>query len=261
MKPLLLVFVVCPLIGTAASLTALLAHLPNSQVNAVQTDVAGNIYISGFQGTLPAAHAFVDKLSPTGNVLYSTTFAGSNTDVAAAIAVDSTGAAYILGQTTSPDFPVTSGALQTTLQATNGQGFVAKVDPSGKVVYATFIGGSALIDPGTNGLALDSAGEAIISGQTIGGVFPTTAGAPFTTTDGNTFFVMKIDATGGSFSRRSAASAASSLWMFRAVSTSPARSSARTARFPSRQARFREPFNCKHAAGARNCPPPAPTNT
>jgi uncharacterized protein (TIGR03437 family) len=197
MKPLLLVFVVCPLIGTAASPTALLAHLPNSQVNAVQTDVAGNIYISGFQGTLPAAHAFVDKLSPTGNVLYSTTFAGSNTDVAAAIAVDSTGAAYILGQTTSPDFPVTSGALQTTLQATNGQGFVAKVDPSGKVVYATFIGGSALIDPGTNGLALDSAGEAIISGQTIGGVFPTTAGAPFTTTDGNTFFVMKIDATGG----------------------------------------------------------------
>jgi uncharacterized protein (TIGR03437 family) len=196
MKPSLLVLVVCPLTAAAAP-TASLAHLANGQVSAVKTDVAGNIYIAGFQGALPAAHAFVAKLSATGNAIYSTTFAGSKTDVAVAIDVDSTGAAYILGQTTSTDFPVTAGALQTTLQATSGQGFVAKVDPSGRVVYATFIGGSALIDPGTNGLVVDSAGEVLVSGQTVGGAFPTTAGAPFTSTDSNTFFVMKIDATGG----------------------------------------------------------------
>ena len=44
---------------------------------------------------------------------------------------------------------------------------------------------------------MDSAGDAFISGQTIGGVFPTTPGAPFNSTDTNTFFVMKLDPTGG----------------------------------------------------------------
>lgn len=197
MKRLLLAFAVCQSIAHAAGTSTTLAQLPNSTVSAVTTDAAGNIYIAGYQGTLPASDAFVAKLSPTGTVLYSTAFAGSQTDVAVAIGVDSTGAAYISGQTTSPDFPVTPGALQTTLQTTSGQGFVAKVDPNGKVIYATFIGGSALIDPGLNGLVVDSAGEAIISGQTVGGVFPTTAGAPFTSTDGNTYFVMKLDVTGG----------------------------------------------------------------
>jgi uncharacterized protein (TIGR03437 family) len=197
MKPSPLVFAVCSLMVGAAAPTITLSHLPNSTVTAATIDATGNIYIAGYQGTLPAADAFVAKLSPTGTVLYSTTLAGSQTDVAVAIDIDSTGAAYISGQTTSPDFPVTAGALQTTLQAPSGQGFVAKVDAQGKVVYATFIGGSALIDPGLNGLAVDSAGEAIISGQTVGGVFPTTPGAPFNSTDANTFFVMKLDVTGG----------------------------------------------------------------
>jgi uncharacterized protein (TIGR03437 family) len=197
LRPSLLAFAVSSLIAHAAAPGAVLAHLPNSTVTAIQTDAAGNIYIAGYQGTLPAADAFVAKLSSTGAALYSTTFAGSQTDVAVAIAIDSAGAAYISGQTTSPDFPVTPGALQTTLQTTSGQAFVAKVDPNGKAVYATFIGGSALIDPGLNGLVVDSAGEAIVSGQTIGGAFPTTPGAPFTSTNVNTFFVVKLDVTGG----------------------------------------------------------------
>jgi len=197
MRSLLLVFALCSLIARAAAPATTLAHLPNSAVTAVKTDAAGNIYIAGYQGTLPAADAFVAKLSPTGTILYSTTFAGSQTDVAVAIDIDSAGAAYISGQTTSPDFPVTPGALQTAFQAASGQAFVAKVDAQGKVIYATFIGGSALVDPGLNGLAVDSAGEAIISGQTVGGVFPTTPGAPFNSTDINTFFVMKLDPTGG----------------------------------------------------------------
>jgi uncharacterized protein (TIGR03437 family) len=197
MRPSLLAFAVCPLIAHAAPSATALAHLPNSTVSAAKTDSAGNIYIAGYHGTLPAAHAFVAKLSATGTVLYSTAFAGSQTDVAVAIDIDSTGAAYISGQTTSPDFPVTSGALQTSFQAASGQAFVAKVDAQGKVVYATFIGGSALIDPGFNGLLVDSAGEPFISGQTVGGVFPATPGAPLNSTDTNTYFIMKLDVTGG----------------------------------------------------------------
>jgi hypothetical protein len=121
MKPLLLVFAVS-LIARAASPVTTLANLPNSIVNAATTDAAGNIYIAGSQGasgTQATYDAFVAKLSPNGKILYSTTFCGSSFDSAAAIAVDSTGAAYVLG--TSPM-----------------QGFAAKVDPNGKVVYATY---------------------------------------------------------------------------------------------------------------------------
>ena len=110
-------------------------------------DAAGNIYIAGFHGTVGAPDsydAFVAKLSPDGSkVLYSTNFAGSKSDFVSALEIDSPGAAYVFGQTQSPDFPVTPGALQATLLARLGQGFVVKVDTQGKVVYATLIGGSA----------------------------------------------------------------------------------------------------------------------
>ena len=197
MKLSLLVIAASAMLSAASSPTATLAHLPNSLVNAVKADAAGNIYIAGSQGTPALAHAFVAKLNPAGNILYSTSLAGTNNDSAVAIDLDSTGAAYILGQTLSPDFPVTPGALQPTLQAVSGQGFVAKVDPTGKVVYATYIGGSSEIFPRGFGLAVDSAGDAIVSGQSIGGVFPSTPGAPITSTDTNAFFVMKLDPTGG----------------------------------------------------------------
>ena len=164
----------------AAGPSTTLAHLPNTGINAVNVDASGNIYIAGYQGTVgsPGTYdAFVAKLSPDGSkVLYSTRFAGSKSDYVAALDIDSTGAAYIFGQTQSPDFPVTAGALQTTMLAQYDQGFVAKVDAQGKVVYATLIGGSADIYPSPGGLLVDAAGEAIVSGQN---------------------FVMKLDAGGG----------------------------------------------------------------
>jgi hypothetical protein len=84
-------------------------------------DAAGNIYIAGFHGTVGAPDsydAFVAKLSPDGSkVLYSTNFAGSKSDFVSALEIDSPGAAYVFGQTQSPDFPVTPGALQATLLA------------------------------------------------------------------------------------------------------------------------------------------------
>jgi uncharacterized protein (TIGR03437 family) len=190
------------LITRAASPLTTLATLPNSTVNAVTTDAAGNIYVAGGQ-VLAASHkAFVAKLSPAGQTLYSTTFTGSGFNGASAIAVDSSGAAYIFGETSSPDFPVTPGALQTTLQAARMQGFAAKVDPAGKVVYATFIGGSSDIGPAANGILVDSAGDAILSGGTAtngmpgSAAFPVTPGAPYTSTDSSTYFVMKLDPPG-----------------------------------------------------------------
>jgi hypothetical protein len=164
-------------------------------------DAAGNIYIAGFHGTVGAPDsydAFVAKLFPDGSkVLYSTNFAGSKSDYVSALEIDSTGAAYVFGQTQSPDFPVTPGALQATLLARVGQGFVAKVDTQGKVVYATLIGGSANVNSTGGGLVVDAAGEVYASGETNGDGFPATPGAPFINRDSATFFVTKLDASGG----------------------------------------------------------------
>jgi len=70
-------------------------------------------------------------------------FAGSKSDFVSALEIDSPGAAYVFGQTQSPDFPVTPGALQATLLPRLGQGFVVKVDTQGKVVYANADPGAA----------------------------------------------------------------------------------------------------------------------
>jgi len=164
----------------ASAPSTILAHLPNTGINAVKVDASGNIYIAGYQGTVGSSDsydAFVAKLSPDGSkILYSTRFAGSKWDSVAALDIDSAGAAYVFGQTQSPDFPVTAGALQTTMLAQYDQGFVAKVDAQGKVVYATLIGGSADIYPSPGGLLVDAAGEAVVS---------------------DSDFVMKLDAGGG----------------------------------------------------------------
>src|SRR5580692_985761 len=122
-----LLLLLLSMIARAAAPTTL-ANFPNSIVYAVQTDAAGNIYVAGLQGNFAKADPFVAKLSPTGQTLYSTTFAGSNFGIAWAIAVDSSGAAYVFGNTNSPDFPVTPGAMQTSMQG-QFQGFVAKLNP------------------------------------------------------------------------------------------------------------------------------------
>src|SRR5438093_13455461 len=89
-----------------------LAHFSNTSITAMKVDVAGNIYLAGFQGMAGKSEtydAFITKLSPDGSkILYSTRFAGSSTDYAVALDIDSTGAAYIFGLTSSTDFPVTS---------------------------------------------------------------------------------------------------------------------------------------------------------
>src|SRR5215471_11598293 len=91
----------------AAGTPTVLAHLPNTAVHVAKVDAAGNIYLAGSQGD-PAAmnsqDAFVAKLTPDGStVVYSAKIGGSHFESAFSLDVDSTGAAYILGQTQSPD--------------------------------------------------------------------------------------------------------------------------------------------------------------
>lgn len=102
---------------------------------------------------------------------YSTLLDGTPAVPFGGIAVDSGGNAYVTGGTLDSAFPVTSGAFQTTLNGTSNV-YVTKLNPQGTgAVYSTYIGGSGY-DTG-NAIALDSAGDAYVTGSTSSSDFPT----------------------------------------------------------------------------------------
>src|SRR5204863_5710679 len=90
--------------------------------------------------------AYVAKLASDGSALAYLSFTGGSfDDVGAAIAVDAAGDAFILGQTTSDDLPVTAAALQSSRRGpyNSEDNFVMKIGPSGStILYATYLGGS-----------------------------------------------------------------------------------------------------------------------
>jgi hypothetical protein len=114
--------------------------------------------------------AFIAKLNPTGSALvYSTFLGGSKFDEGNNIAVDSTGCAYVVGSTSSGDFPTTNP-----LQRKHGKydAFVAKLNPTGSaLVYSTFLGGNK--NDNGYGVAIDGAGNAYVTGSTVSIDFPT----------------------------------------------------------------------------------------
>jgi uncharacterized protein (TIGR03437 family) len=116
------------------------------------------------QGPPPAQcnHGFVSKLSPDGQLVYSTYLGGSGADNSDAIAVDGAGEAYVAGNTSSSDFPAA-----TPLRAFGGEvGFLAKLNAAGNaLLYSTPFGANNAT--GTVGLALDGAGNAYIAGGNL----------------------------------------------------------------------------------------------
>src|SRR5947207_82782 len=85
--------------------------------------------------------AFLMKLDPSGNILYSTYLGGSLDEEDKGVDVDAMGNAYVAGYTNSRNFPVTQNAFQ---NKTRGErdAFLSKFDRSGKLAYSTYIGGN-----------------------------------------------------------------------------------------------------------------------
>ena len=157
--------------------------LPDSMmaVNGIAVDAQGNAYIAGATsaGYDPthgvSMHASVVKLSADGStVLYQKVLAGSDQDSATSVAADAAGNVYLTGLTSSPDFPVTAGVLQPQL-AGRQNAFVTKLDPTGKVGFSTYLGGSA--KDGGAAIQVDDSGNIYVAGPATSPNFPTTAGS------------------------------------------------------------------------------------
>jgi predicted outer membrane repeat protein len=129
-------------------------------------------------------------------LLYSTFIGGAYSDSAYEIFVDSLGQAYITGYTASLDFPVSSGAYDTTYNW-NGDVFVTKLNQNGNgIIYSTYIGTDDEEEEG-RAIAVDASGNAYITGYTISPNFPTTPGAYDTTYNSiGDVFLLKLNSTG-----------------------------------------------------------------
>ncbi len=200
--------------GSALVYGTYLGGTGNDYAAGIAIDSAGDLYITGmtgsadfpvtagaFETTLPSPmlwSAFAAKLNPSGSsLIYATYLGGSYYDSGTAIRVDAQGDAYLLGAAGSSDFPVTSGAFQSTMS--QGQwlpgsvtaGFLSKLNPSGSaLVYSTYLSGADAFD-------IDSAGDAYVTGQAATG-FPVTSGAlqPCLAGGGMDLFVASFDPQG-----------------------------------------------------------------
>lgn len=127
---------------------------------------------------------------------YSTYLGGNSDDSTGGISVDSSGCAYVVGTTRSPNFPSTPGAFQPLYSFFDV--FVTKLSADGSaLVYSTFVGGQNA--DFASGIAIDSFNNSYITGATNSIDFPTTLGVFQTSNRGYTdSFVAKIDSSGSS---------------------------------------------------------------
>lgn len=176
--------------------------------NGIAVDSNGDAYVAGqtlspnfptmnpFQSTDQGqSSAFVSKISAGGTALaYSTYLGGSGYDLAYAIAVDSSGDAYVAGSTGSTNFP-TVNPLQQVYGGGAFDAFITEFNPSGSaLVYSTYLGGK-LEDDG-NGITVDSSGNVYLTGYTLSTNFPLQNPFQKRLAGAGDVFVSKISANG-----------------------------------------------------------------
>ncbi len=195
--------------GTSLLYATYIGGNSDDRAAAIAIDSSGEAYVTGSTGSTNfplmspissklggGRDAFALKLSAIGNtLLYSTYLGGTNTDWGYGIAVDASGNAYIAGDTMSANFPIL-GAAQSTFGG-NQDAFVTKLNPSGSIVYSTFLGGSGVDHVG--GIALDSSANAYIAGGTTSTNFPVVGPIQAANRGSEDAFLTKLNAAGSRF--------------------------------------------------------------
>lgn len=200
-----------PLIAELTAVTRWRLLYGGDAATDIAVDENGAAYVAGAswrvwideEGGPGWARAFVaslTKVSPEGQKVFTTYLNGGG---ALGVAIDSTGAAYLTGVAYLDDFPVSKNAFQRHPGASEiADAFVTKIDPTGRVVYSTRLGGGRN-DQGS-GIDVDAAGNAYVTGATRSGPeapFPTTPGALRTRLELHDYwdaFVTKVDPSGSS---------------------------------------------------------------
>jgi hypothetical protein len=194
-------------------------YLNGASGNGIAVDGTGNAYVTGeastpnFPITPGAFHTdpfgfdtFITKLNPTGSALvYSSRFGGNFDDFGRGIALDAAGNAYITGWTVcrapTCTFP-TVNAFQPNYGGGNNDAFVSKINSSGSaLLYSTYLGGGSILnltDDWGEGIAVDGAGSAYVTGYTYSPDFPVTPGAYAGNLGGLAVFVTKFSPSGTS---------------------------------------------------------------
>jgi hypothetical protein len=207
--------------GTAVVYSTYLGGHPSptggdTRATDIAVDVNGAAYITGVTsssafpttagahqpvhggGTDRLADYFVAKLSPSGDgLVYGSYLGGSGEEGWAdnAIAVDAAGNAYVVGDTVSPDFPVTPGSLDTT-RGTGRTGFAVKLNGAGAAVYATFLTG---LGQTANGVAVDASGHVYVTGLVVAQLATTAGAFQPAPAFGWDAYVVKLNPTGTAF--------------------------------------------------------------
>lgn len=146
------IFVVALTAGGSVDYATVLGTDDDPEDGGLAVDAAGNAYVTGstssvsFPDTLGTTYgggqsdAVVTKLDASGSTLYSRFLGGSGEEGGRGIALDSAGNAYVIGKTSSTDFPVTAGVFQNQLQGPN-DAFVVRLDAAGAIAAGTYMGG------------------------------------------------------------------------------------------------------------------------
>ncbi|MBK5290711.1 MAG: SBBP repeat-containing protein [Acidobacteriia bacterium] len=199
--------------GTALVFSTFLGGEGIDQVNTLSLDLAGNIYAGGFTSssrfpTTPqvfrlnasgGSEGWVAKLNANGQATYVTFLGGSGDDQVNGIASDGAGNAYVIGTTSSRDFPVSFDALQASIGTGSSEvsdAFITQLDQFGQTVpYSTYLGGSR--NEIGAAIARDAMGNLYVAGYTQSSNFPVNPGALKKTTGfgTSTAFISRIGET------------------------------------------------------------------
>jgi Secretion system C-terminal sorting domain/Beta-propeller repeat len=162
----------------------------DDDVRTLDVDDNGNLYIGGlafstdfpvtngaFQTTMAGGYdSYLAKFNSLGVLEWATYIGGSSSDYIKDLTTDKNGNVYMVGYTRSGDFPVKNAFQPNHSNAGDRDGFIAKFDGNGNMIWATYFGGAA-DDDVIGGIAVDDDGRVYITGETQSDDFYVTAGA------------------------------------------------------------------------------------